>query len=114
MKIAIDWTYYTDGDFSIRDNKFFDFKFDGDEEYSGVKIFEEEDELRTKIEARSYLEQLLCETHVLYTHYYLLEDFYHLFDEAIEFIFNKDGEKVFHKEITGNYDGTYVHIMIMD
>lgn len=112
MKIAIDWVYCTDGDFSIRENNFFKFKFDG-EDYSGVEIFEG-DETTVKMNARSYLEQLLCETHVSYTHYYILEDLYYMFDEAIDFIYNKENQKVFHKEITGNYDGTYVHIIFMD
>lgn len=114
MKIAIDWVYETDGDFSMRENPFFKFKYDGCETYSGVEIFENEDETRAKMNARSYLEQLLCETHISYTHYYILEYLYKLYDEAIDFIYNKDGETVFHKELSGNYDGTYVHIIFME
>lgn len=112
MKISIDWKYCTDGDFSIRENNLFEFKYDCGEDYFGLEIFENEDSDRAKMEARSYLEQILCETHVSYTHYYLLEDLYFLFNEAIEFLYNKENQKVFHKELGGNYDGTYVHIII--
>lgn len=114
MKITVDWAYYTDGDFSMRENPFFKFKYDGDETYSGVEIFENEDETRAKMEARSYLEQLLCESHVSYTHYYILEDLYKMFEAGMDFLYNKDGETVFHKEITGNYDGTYLHIIFIE
>lgn len=78
-----------------------------DDEYTFIKVFECEDEDYCKMYARSYLEKLLCNIRVGFTHYYLIEDFYKMFDKAIKSIGH---EEYFYDGISGNYDGTDLEI----
>lgn len=67
---------------------------------------------RCQISAREFLENFLCNgLHVSSSHYYLLKYFYEMIDEVIEFIIKgEDGS--FTKELSGNYDGTYLTIIM--
>lgn len=130
MKIVIKANFSTDGDYCIdgykysystvcedidinlTDRKFKIYTRENnqhpfDDDYTFIKVFECEDETYCKMYARSYLEQLLCNIRVLYTHYYIIKYFYEMFDEAIKSIGH---EEYFYDSIGGNYDGTDLEI----
>ena len=71
-----------------------------------------ENTIRCQIRSREFLEDFLCNgLHVSPSHYYLLKDFYEMIDESINFIIKgEDGSLT--KELSGNYDGTYLTIIM--
>ena len=87
MKIRIRYYFCTDGDYSLKnpddfgctereveiDDEYFD--------YIGTIDFENEEAWRCKLDAKTFLEKLLCDgIHISYTHYWLMKDFYSLKD----------------------------------
>lgn len=118
MKIRIKYYFYTDGDYSLRNVENFgctgreveieDEYFD----YIGVTDFENEEVWRCKLEAKSFLEKLLCDgIHISYAHYYLIEDFYNIIESLIKFI-NENDSGEFYRKLSGNYDGTMIGVEI--
>lgn len=120
MKIRISYTFYTDGDYSLRNTEKFgctgtEMEIEDDYyNYVGSKEFENEEEWRCKYEARSFLEELLCDgIHVLSTHYWLLKDFYDIIEALMDFICNNNsGTK--YETLGGNQDGTMIMVKIFD
>ena len=111
MKIGIMYEFCTDGDFSLRTPEKFGITTQDDEYYAGDVTFENENAFRAKEEARSFLEKLLCDgLHILYTHYYILDHFYHAIDNLIEFI-SKNYEGYSIEQLSGNYDGTRIGVV---
>lgn len=130
MKIVIKANFSTDGDYNIDGYEYSlftvcedididlpDRKFKihteennqhlFDDDYTFIKTFACDDETYCEMYARSYLEQLLCNIRVSFTHYYIIKYFYEMFDEAIKSIGH---EKYFYDSIGGNYDGTDLEI----
>ena len=119
MKIEINYTFYTDGDYSLTNPEKFgcigryvetDY---GYFDYVGAMDFEKEESWRCKNDAKSFLEKLLCNgIHISYTHYWLLQSFYNIIDELIKFITHNDTGTLC-KEISGNQNGTKIMVTIM-
>ena len=120
MKIRISYTFYTDGDYSLRNAEYFgctgtEVEIEDDYyNYIGSKEFENEKQCHCKYEARSFLEELLCDgIHVLSTHYWLLKDFYDIIEALMDFICNNNsGAK--YETLGGNQDGTMIMVEIFD
>lgn len=112
LKIHIKFQLCTDGDYSLNNPELFCASRNHYEDYIGEKIYEMENTIRCQIRAREFLEDFLCNgLHVSSSHYYLLKDFYEMIDEAIEFIIKgEDGSLT--KELSGNYNGTYLTIIM--
>lgn len=121
MKIKIDYTLYTDDDYSLRNAEEFgctnrnvvvtDFEY---YDYVGSVEFNYEKEWRCKSEAKSFLWRFLCDgIRVSYTHPWLLKDFYDII-KSLENVINEyqEGISVATRHITGNYDGTEIKIEI--
>ena len=131
MKIIIKANFSTDGDYHIEgydysstrvcediDINLSDRNFkvftDGcnmhpfDEDYSFEMCFECEDASYCQMYARSYLEELLCNIRFLSTHYYIMPDFYEMFDKGMNSIGH---ENYYYGNVSGNYDGTDLEIV---
>ena len=131
MKITIEASFYTDGDYRIdgyvypavtissekdiklpdRQFKIYmtDYAYHEFESYHFIKTFGCEDSSYCQIYARSYLETLLCNIRFVGTHYYMIPYFYEMFDKGIKSIGHTD---YFYDSIGGNYDGTDLEIKI--
>lgn len=82
--------------------------------FLGELNFDCNDALMCKIDAKAFLEKLLCDgIHVLYTHYWLIEKFYHIIQSLIDFI-NQNDSGVIREELSGNYDGTVIKVEILN
>lgn len=76
-----------------------------------MKEFENKDEIQCMIDSRTFLEQMLCDMCVLYTHYYILEDLYKMFEQLIDFVCKlENGVKT--EYMSGNYDGTEIIVVV--
>lgn len=112
LKIHIQFQLCTDGDYSLSNPELFGATLNHYEDYIGEKIYKMEDTIMCQISAREFLEDFLCNgLHVSPSHYYLLKDFYEIIDESIKFI-TKGEDGCLTKELSGNYDGTYLTIII--
>ena len=116
MKIRIIYGFCTDGDYSLKNSDDFGCvgrEIEIDEEYFdyiGVMDFENEKVLRCKLDAKTFLKQLLCDgIHISYTHYYLIENFYGIIKSLINFI-DKNNIGELCKRMYGNYEGTYIRV----
>lgn len=129
MKIKIKAKFSTDGDYSILNYDSYknepiskSINSNGNEvkiysrsshifsdDYTFVKIIECDNVNSCKMYARMFLEQLLCNISVLSSHYYLIKDFYELFDNGITAL-NKNEN--YYETISGNYEGTELVIYI--
>ena len=122
MKIIVKIGLATDGDFSLRYHEEFKMNHDGCD-YEGVYVFESDTPLYP-YEDYSYaqfdawwrsirlLEHMLCEIHVIHTHHYVLDYLYHMFDDAIKALHNR--EKTYYGSVNGNYDGTYIEFLVTE
>lgn len=120
MKIKISYRFYTDGDFSLINPEqfgctgrnvpmevgFMETFFD----YIGSVTFENKEEWRCKCDAKTFLESLLCDgLHISYTHYWLIEDFYKIIEQLLQFINANESGETF-QTLSGNYDGTAIAV----
>lgn len=121
MKIKIAYTLYTDGDYALRNPEYFGctgtnvITDDGWEHYDyvGEKTFENEDPWICKMDAKCFLAELLCDgIGVLYTHDYILKDFYDIIQDLKQCI-QDNNSGVFYKELTGNYEGTRIFVQFL-
>ena len=122
MKIKVSYQFYTDGDYTLRNPEEFGCVergvkvkgYDRCADFVGEMIFEDCDSLVCKVDAKSFLQKLLCDgIHVSYTHYYLLEDFYNMIDNFIDFIDCYYGGK-YCQSIDGNQDGTEIRVEFIE
>lgn len=118
MKIRIDYTLYTDGDYSLRTPEQFgcterDVAAEWESyDYVGEMLFEQEEIWHCKADAINFLTKLLCDgISVSYTHYWLLRDFYSMIDELVDFI-RQHGRGSVTRTLSGNYDGTRITVSI--
>lgn len=118
MKITVNIGFYTDGDFSFDYNRF---KKDIKDlpEYNEIcslmdKIVLDKADFALslsfsrKMSASDMLASFLTSTHVLYTHYEVLESLFNAFDGAISAVYNEEN---YFNSISGNYDGTFVNVI---
>lgn len=126
MKIVVNVDFETDGDYSILKAKELEMTV-GFEDYSAVKIFclennptpkktGWEEDSWIKYQAKNFLEEILCNIHVSGSHYYLIKDFYEMFDDGIKFISNySEGDgHIFSRYMSGNYEGTELKIYFFE
>lgn len=112
MKISVDWYLYTDGDFNLKNCK----KYNGNDTNNDGYIFSGKTEFKSKdddciSETLRYLEKMLCDIHVSYTHYYLIRDIYNMFIQLIDFVLEEEcGTKTV--SLGGNYSKTKFTITI--
>ena len=120
MKVVVKIGIETDGDFRLENYESYKL-IHGYDDYSGVFTFDEEtplypyedsgyDKFDACWRAVRLLEHMLCDFKVGYTHHYVLDYLYHMFDDAIEAIHRRD--KHHYGYISGNYDGTDIEIRI--
>ena len=116
MKIKIEYVFYTDGDYSLKNPEYFGRKA-GEEvssadmfcDYAGEMTFDAEPEI-CKSDARTFLTRLLCDgIEVSWTHFWLVRDFCDMIDALINFIYEHDSGMSCEK-LTGDYDGTYIKV----
>ncbi len=122
MKVIVNIGLETDGDYRLENHESYKMTH-GYEDYEGTFVFDEntplypyEDYSYTKFDAPwraiRLLEHMLCDLRVGYTHHYVLDYLYHMFDDAIQAIHDR---KRFHEgDVSGNYGGTYITIRIID
>ena len=122
MTINLHVSLCPDGDFSLRDNEKYHMEWDGNDYYQEYLFYEGlpqqtwEDSTDHTFDplwrACRLLEKMICDIHVSYTHHYLLDYLYHMFDDAMEAIGRR--EKSFEVEVSGNYEGTFISFEITE
>lgn len=114
MTIEIEFGYRTDGDFSLMGNEYFKAEETDDYDYYCKKKFlsnDYRDDLFCMFAAREFVERLLVQTSISYTHYSIMEDIYNMIAPVIEFV-NRNKVGNIQREMSGNYDGTFVKVSI--
>lgn len=123
MKICMEINLYTDGDYYLNNYmRYASTHKEDDGDYHIEKVFElnkndSDFDLKLNVNVVSYLEKILCDMNYSYTHYYIIEDIYNLFNNAIEFVMklhDDSYEKYFYDNIGGNYDGTEITITVTE
>jgi hypothetical protein len=120
LKIGLE----TDGDYSLLHEDKFDMRWDGTG-YFGVfrfndtdkeKLYPYEDKSYLQFDkwwrANALLEHMLTDLHVSFTHHYVLDYLYHMFDDAMEAIGKR--EESYYGSISGNYDGTFIEWFMVE
>ena len=122
MKVIIQIRLCTDGDFSLNNYEAYSMQFDG-EDYIGRFEFDANTPLYAYEEhsyinfdsywrAQQLFKHMLTDIHVGFSHYYVLDDLYHLFNDAIQAVRNKQTQ--YYNSISGNYEGTSIQIYVKD
>lgn len=124
MKLIVKIGLETDGDYSLLHEDQFGMKYDGTG-YFGVFGFDDsnktyhypyEDKSYLQFDSwwrlNSLLEHMLTDLHVSFTHHYVLDYLYHMFDDAMEAIGKR--EKSYYGSISGNYEGTFIEWFVID
>ena len=122
LKIVISIGLETEGDYSLRNSANYEMTFDGSAYFHRYEFADTspkytwESDYDAKREptyrAATLLEQMLCDIHVVYTHHYILDDIFHMFDDALSALGRR--ENYFESSVSGNYDGTYIEISIVE
>ena len=107
FKVSIQWRLNTDGDFALRDNSNgYDYGRNIDyEEYCDRVHFKDFNE------ARCFLEEMLCGFSCISTKYYLIKEFYDIVEPLIRVV-NERQKGRWVKEMSGNYNGTFIEVTI--
>ena len=124
MKLIVKIGLETDGDYSLLHEDQFGMKYDGTG-YFGVFGFDDSNKTYLyPYENKSYLqfdswwrlnsllEHMLTDLHVSFTHHYVLDYLYHMFDDAMEAIGRR--ETSYYGSISGNYEGTFIEWFVTD
>lgn len=124
MKLIVKIGLETDGDYSLLHEHQFGMKYDGTG-YFGVFGFDDsnktylypyEDKSYLQFDSwwrlNSLLEHMLTDLHVSFTHHYVLDYLYHMFDDAMEAIGKR--ETSYYGSVGGNYDGTYIEWFVVE
>lgn len=116
MKIDVSYVLQTDGDYSLQNPEEFGGTVTEFGKYAGHKVFVHKDPNRCKRAAKKFLSKFLCDgLPVLYTHHWLLNDFYELIDSLIDDLDEyESGDAVLTETLSGNYDDTFITITITD
>ena len=127
MKIKIIVSLYTDGDYGFAYNeetggafyqdyglnednhfRFVDDYYDS-QTYVLAATFEDENYVTCKYEAQHFLSKVFCNIRVVYTHWYIMEYIFKMFNDAKNNI-HWLNEGTF--EMSGNYEGTCIKVEI--
>ncbi len=118
MQLIIKIGLETDGDYSLLHEDKFNMQWNGTGYYN---VFRFEDDNKTDIypyedpsclnfdkwwRANSLFEHMLTDLHVSFTHHYVLDYLYHMFDDAMTAIGKR--EETYYGSIDGNYSGTFI------
>lgn len=124
MKLIIKIGLETDGDYSLLHEDKFGMEYDGSgyfnvycfDDDNKEKIYPHEDKSYLQFDkwwrANALLEHMLTDLHVSFTHHYVLDYLYHMFDDAMEAIGQR--KETYYGSISGNYDGTYIEWLIVE
>lgn len=124
MKLIIKIGLETDGDYSLLHEDKFGMEYDGSGYFNVYRFDDDDKEYLYPYEHRSYLqfdkwwranallEHMLTDLHVSFTHHYVLDYLYHMFDDAMEAIGKR--KETYYGSISGNYDGTYIEWLLVE
>ena len=124
MKLIVKIGLETDGDYSLLHEDKFGMEYDGSGYFNVYRFDDDDKETIYPYENKSYLqfdkwwranallEHMLTDLHVSFTHHYVLDYLYHMFDDAMEAIGKR--EESYYGSISGNYDGTYIEWLIVE
>lgn len=119
QKITLKISLETDGDYTLYNNEMYHMTYDDAGSYSHNFVFEENtarqlwEEPYTSSREPAYraldlLEKMLCDIHVASGHYYIMDDIFHMFDDAIHAIYRREPQ--FESSVSGNYEGTSIEV----
>lgn len=124
MQIIIKIGLETDGDYSLLHEDKFGMEYDGSSYFNVYRFDDDDKENLYPYENKSYLqfdtwwranallEHMLTDLHVSFTHHYVLDYLYHMFDDAMEAIGQR--KETYYGSIEGNYSGTYIEWFIVE
>ena len=118
QKITLKIGLETDGDYSLTDNDLYLMPWDGSGYFHNF-VFDNNTEPQpweepyTSSREPTYrsialLEKMLCDIHVASGHYYIMDDIFHMFDDAIHAIYRREPQ--FESSVSGNYEGTFIEV----
>ena len=112
--IKITYEFFTDGDFDLRTPEDHGCLLIDDCYFYGETSISVDNKMLERYKAKAFLHKLLCNgIKVLYTHYWLLKDFYSMIDTLTDFIdkFGPESDvRMLGQTLSGNYDGTYIKV----
>lgn len=119
QKITLKIGLETDDDYSLRNNELYHMVYDDAGGYFHNFVFEDNTEPQPWEEpytssrepayrALDLLEKMLCDIHVASGHYYIMDDIFHMFDDAIHAIYRREAQ--FESSVSGNYEGTFIEV----
>lgn len=121
-KITVNFYAETDGDFGFREDEFsnrIENMSNKDKKYSYAESHclsfhinytcdGKADGYDAKMQARDFIENIVrC---ISFGHLFLMKDFYDMYDKATNWLFHNSGEQNFYWTLSGNYEGTELHI----
>lgn len=117
-KITLKIGLETDSDYSLRNNNTYHMMWDGSGYFQNY-LFDDNTEPQPWEEpytssrepayrALDLLEKMLCDIHVASGHYYIMDDIFHMFDDAIHAIYRREPQ--FESSVSGNYEGTFIEV----
>lgn len=124
MRLVLKIGLETDGDYSLLHPEQFEMRWDGTGYFRVFRFDDDDKETLYPYEDKSYLqfdkwwransllEHMLTDLHVIFTHHYVLDYLYHMFDDAMEAIGRR--EKTYYGSISGNYDGTFIEWFLIE
>ena len=118
QKITLKIGLETDGDYSLADNDLYLMPWDGSGYFHNF-VFDNNtkpqpwEEPYTSSREPAYraldlLEKMLCDIRVASGHYYIMDDIFHMFDDAIHAIYRREPQ--FESFVSGNYEGTFIEV----
>lgn len=114
MKAIVTYVLNTDGDYSLKEPEKFGCISSDEYCYMGEIEWEAPDWFNSAGKAKHFLQDLLCDgLHVSSTHYWLLKSFCEMIERLVDSIHTFD-KGMWVERLTGNYDGTYIQIAIID
>lgn len=115
LKIGLE----TDGDYTLQNNELYHMSYDDANGYFHNFVFDDNTEPQPWEEpyissrepayrAFTLLEKMLYDIHVASGHYYIMDDIFHMFDDAIHAIYRREPQ--FESSVSGNYEGTFIEV----
>ena len=120
--ITVSFDAETDGDFGFRNDEFstrIEKMSNKDKKYSytkphcfsfriNYKCDGKAGEYDAKMQARDFIENIIrC---LSFNHLFLMKNFYDMYEKSTHWLFHKPEEQHFYWNLSGNYDGTELHI----
>ncbi|MCM1220659.1 MAG: hypothetical protein NC548_39840 [Lachnospiraceae bacterium] len=127
MQLRLDICFHTDGDFHfVEPSSMIDPKYSlyngAHIEYSWTRADEKftyhlvatGNDLPCRLAARDLLQRMICNLRTSETHVYLIKDIYEFLSGPIDngILFDRDKDIDYDDNITGNYEGTYMRLIV--